>query len=184
MINLLVPETKAQIRAAKLNTVLVNYIVILVSAILFLAVVYGVGYYLMSNIQAGAEKRIEESEQQAAVYNDTRVAAQQLQANLGEARMMIDSDIDYAKILTDLGALTPKGVVIDKLVLQASSFTSPTQLQIYAETTEIGLAARDAFQSSPLFSSVTLGTMSSQDGIEGYPVSIELTVQFKRGSAI
>lgn len=184
MINLLVPETKAQIRAAKLNTVLVNYIVILLSAILFLGVVYAAGYYLMSSAKVGAEKRIEESEQQASVYNDTRIAAQQLQTGLSEARSMIDSDVNYAKILTDLGTLTPKGVVIEKLALSSNSFTAPTPLQIYAETTDIGLAARDAFQSSSLFSSVTLGTMSSQDGIEGYPVSIELTVQFKRGSAL
>lgn len=183
MINLLLPETKEQIRAAKLNTVLVTYLIILGCAIGFLALVYGGSYYLMSMAQSNAKQTTSENEERAAVYQDTRVAAQQLQTDLASARSMINSDIDYSTILTGLGALVPQGVVLQSLTLNTAMFTTPTEIQAYATTTELGLALRDALQGSSLVSSVTLGAVSSQGGIEGYPVSVKLTVTFKQGAA-
>jgi len=79
----------------------------------------------------------------------------------------------------------PEGTVIDKMSLNAASFTgTPVSLKIYTKTNEATVALRQKFQSTPLFSNVNFESVSgSSSGIAGYPVSISLTLTLNKAGA-
>ncbi len=74
MINLLPDETKRQLKAARLNTVLIKYIIFLVLAAIFLGAACGISYAVLSNSKDDAEKVI--SQNQNKLNSDTSIIEQ------------------------------------------------------------------------------------------------------------
>jgi len=79
----------------------------------------------------------------------------------------------------------PEGTVIEKIDLDAASFTgTPVSLKAYAKTNEAAVALRERFQNSPLFSNVNFESVSdSADGVTGYPISVSLTLTLNKVAA-
>ena len=109
MINLLPDEQQKDIRAARTNTLLLRYLILLVGAMIFLLGAFGVTYLSLTSSARQADEVRAENEQAATGYQETHAAATQLRNNLFSAKSLFENELRYSKMLLRLSALLPEG---------------------------------------------------------------------------
>ncbi len=184
MINLLPDDAKVEIRAARTNVILVKYIAILGLGLIFLCSVFLAAYFVLLSTKANAQATIDENASKSTAYNSVKIAASNLTTSLASAKSILNREVVYTRVLTSIAQAMPPGVVLDTLNLSPTTLGVPMTLQAFAKTTEAALALKTSFQKSPLFSNVTL--ISITDGPQGqagaYPKTISLSLTINRSS--
>jgi len=177
MINLLPIDKKAEIRAARTNLILVRYIVILLLATGFVLGSIYVTYTVLGFTKTSSEQTIASNDLRADVYSSTKSQVDALSASLAETKVLLDQEVRYSKVFVNIAQLMPAGTVFGKLALTDNSFAgTPTQAKVYAKTSADAVSLRQNFERSPMFSGVSFQTIvESGGGIEGYPVSVDMT---------
>lgn len=182
MINLLPPEHKAQIVAARANRLLLRYNILLLAAIGFLLAAIGLVYVYLGNTKAAAEASIEDNIARVSNYNAIEAEANSFRQNLTSAKQILDSDVTYTKVILEIAGVLPAGVVLDTLSLDSATFGTPTTLNTRARDYDTVLRLKDALQASNLFSDVSIQTISG--GGEGsYPLNAALSVTIRKDAA-
>lgn len=180
MINLLSDQRKDDIRAARANVILLRYSAIILLAILFIAGSLYVSYSLLEATKKSNEAIILSNDTKADIYSETKTQVDALSAQLSSASGVLNQEVRYSQVLVKLGQLTPAGAILDKLTLTSANFAgTPAEVTAYAKSTAEATALQSQFQGSPLFSQVTLQGTETQ-GIDGYPVTIKMTVTFNK----
>lgn len=182
MINLLPDNAKRQIKAGRTNIVLVRYIVFLIFGIVFLALISTAVYLFLMNSKANAEALIKVDTNKDDSYLSVQAQATTLRSGLSTAKSILDQEVSYSDILIGVAKALPKGVVIDSLSLDASTFGTPIKIEANAKSTDHALKLKDSFQKSPLFSNFSLQNISTnQSSTNGYPVTATISVTINRG---
>lgn len=175
MINLLPPEEKRQLRAARTNTLLARYNIILLCAVAFLGLAVGVVYIYLTSTKAGADATISENSTQTAQYSGVVDEANQFRNNLSIAKQILDREITYTNVLVNIAQIMPEGVVLDSLTLDAQTFGTETTLAASARDYDRALAFKDALQNSPHFTNAHFQNVDDS-GSGDYPLSLNLNV--------
>ena len=182
MINLLPPEDKRQIRAARSNTLLLRYNILTLGAVIFLLVAVGVVYFYLINVRSSAEQTIQDNQTRVAGYGKVRSEADTFRANLSTAKQILDKEVAYSNVVLEISKLLPKGIILRELRLDSQTFGTPTTLSAQAKSYESAIALKDAFSASPLFSDVHFQSITSEgsDNSGGssysYSVTLGLTI--------
>ncbi len=186
MINLLPVDKKIEIRAARTNVILVRYIVIILFALAFILGAMYVTYTVLGLTKTSSEEVIASNDVKAGVYSSTKSQVDALSASLSETRVLLDQEVRYSKVFVNIGKLMPANTVFDKLTLDSTSFTgTPVVTKIYAKTSEDAVALRESFEKSPIFTGVKFQTIvESGSGIEGYPVSADITFNLTKAASL
>ncbi len=184
MINLLASNKKAEIRAARTNLVLIRYTGIILVGLAFILGALYVTHTILGLTKQSSDQVIASNDLKAGVYSSTKTQVDALSASLAQTKLILDKEIRYSKVFVNVAQLMPAGTVFDKLTLDSSSFTgTPIATKVYAKNTAAANALRQQFQQSPLFSNVTFQPIvESGSGIEGYPVSDNVTFTFAKGA--
>jgi Tfp pilus assembly protein PilN len=182
MINLMPTDLKNELRAARTNVILLHYITVILVGAAFLALILWGAFILLGQIQDSSKRLIEANDTKAEVYSQTKQQVDSLSASLSEAKGILDQEIPYSNVLVNIAQQMPAGTIMDKITLDASSFSgTPLTLKVYAKTSADAVALRDRFQNSPFFSNVNFQSVSgTSDGVAGYPVSATLTLTLNR----
>jgi len=182
MINLLPDEIKSEVRAARTNVKLLNYMLILGMGVVFLCFIFVGVYLVLVSSKVNAEQAIADNQQKTNSYSAVQQQASILKSSLLTAKTVLDKEIIYSKIITGIAADMPAGTVIDSLNLTVATLGSPISLQAYAKTTDDALKLKQNFQRSSLFSNVSFQSLanSSSTKANGYPVSITLTLTINK----
>jgi len=185
MINLMPDRDKQEIRAARVNIILVRYIFVILIAFGFLVLLLAGSYVVLTQTKASAQQLIDSNDTKAEVYSSTKAQVDALSAGLSETKTILDQETLYSNVLMNIGQQMPTGTVIEEIDLNAASFTgSPVAMKAYAKTNDAAVALRERFQSSPLFSNVNFESVSdSAEGIPGYPISVMLTLTLNKVAA-
>lgn len=183
MINLLPPDAKHQIRAARANNLLIRYNLLLVGSLLFLLGAIGVVYVYLSNVKTSAQATINENQAKVASFTSTKNQADLFRQNLSIAKQILDREVNYTKVMLEIANILPSGTVLTGLTLDASTFGTETTLTAQAGSYEQALALKDAFSKSSLFTNVHFQSITATEGTSAYPLSVNLTVTFKRDAA-
>jgi Tfp pilus assembly protein PilN len=177
MINLLPPEDKRQLRAARTNTLLARYNIILLAAVAFLGLAIGVVYIYLTTTKAGADATVSENATETAQYAGVVEEANQFRNNLSIAKQILDREITYTNVLLNIAQVMPAGVELESLTLDAETFGAETTLSASARDYDRALAFKDALQNSPYFSDVHFQTVDdSQSGDHPLLISINVTI--------
>ncbi|MEP7204864.1 MAG: PilN domain-containing protein [Candidatus Saccharibacteria bacterium] len=186
MINLLPDDAKVEILAARTNVILVKYIIVLSLGLIFLCSISLVVYFVLLNTKAGAQATIDFNTSKSASYSSVKTAANDLTSSLATAKTILDKEVDYTKILTNIAQVMPAGVVLDSLSLSPTTFGTPITLQAFAKSTEAALALKTNFQQSPQFSNVTIVSMSdtTQGQTSDYPKTVSLSLTINRSPSL
>ena len=185
MINLLPDGAKIEMRAARTNVTLVKYIFVLGFGAMFLCFISIAVYFVLINTEASAKATVAENTSKSTAYSSVQAQSNSLKASLSSAKIILDKEVDYTKILTGIARVMPAGVVLDALSLSPTTLGAPITLQAYAKTTSAALALKDSFQKSFLFSNVTfLSLASGTSQATGYPVSISISLTINRSAAL
>jgi hypothetical protein len=182
MINLLPYDTKNEIRAARNNVTLMKYIFVILVGVAFLAVVADGIYTILMSTKSSAESVIQSNQSKVDAYTSSNNQAAALKNSLSNAKVILDQEIRYSEILTNIAALMPSGAVIENLNLTPDSFSKPTTLTIHAKSTDAALIVKDKFQVSPLFSNMSFVSIASGSASQdsGYPITAILNVTINK----
>lgn len=176
MINLLPPESKKQIRAARTNVLLARYNLLIAAAIVFLGLALGFVYIFLMNSKASAEATIQENTQKESTYSDVKNKADAFRAQLGDAKTIFDEQISYSRAALNLASLFPEGTAIDKLELDANSFTTPMTFNVKVKGEQEARNLLNNLQSSPFVTNVSQGGIAIITGDYNYTLEITLTL--------
>lgn len=179
MINLLPPEEKRQLRAARTNTLLARYNIILLGAVIFLALATGIVYLYLTSTKASADQTVRENATQTEQYANVLADTEQFRSDLSVAKQILDREIPYTSVILSIAQILPSGVILDSLVLDSEQFGAETQLQAAARNYDGVLALKDALQDSPFFSDVHFQSVATVDD-PNYPLSVTINVTISK----
>ena len=181
MINLLPDQRKTEIKAARINVLLVRYTGLLVLALAFILGVLTVSYMVLSSTKQNALAIIESNDVKADVYSSTKDQVDTLSAGLAQTKVILDQEILYSRVLMNLAQEMPAGTVMETLTLNESAFNgTPLSVRVFAKTTEQAVALQEKFRASTLFSNVSFQSIEQNNGVEGYPVSVSISFTLNR----
>lgn len=177
MINLLSTERKDEIRAARVNVILLRYKLLITLAFVFIGAALYVSYTILGTTMSNANKQVEANDVKADVYKDTKQQVDGLSAKLNDSKIILNQEIRYSQALVKIGQLMPAGTVLGDLTLNTASFNGqPVEVKAYAKSTNEAGMLQNNFQNSGLFNKVTIkGTETSQE-IDGYPVTVSMSL--------
>lgn len=181
MINLLAGERKDEIRAARVNVILMRYMVIIALAFAFIGAALYVSHSVLTVTMTNAQTLIAANDVKADVYSETKTQVDTLSAKLNDTKTILNQEIRYSQALVKMGQLMPAGTILGDLTLTTASFAGQAvEVKAYAKSTNEAGMLQSNFQSSGLFSQVTLkGTETNQE-IDGYPVTVSMSVVLNR----
>lgn len=179
MINLLPPKLQKEIRAARSNTLLLRYVILLIGSLVFLLVALLATYMSLSTTASQADATKEENERKAIGFTETQAAASQLRSNLAAAKTLFESETRYSLALVRLSNLLPDGSALDSLQLSPSSFTESMALTVRIRDQQTAEALQSNFTSSPYVSNVSLGRITTTNSAT-FPYSAEISFTLNR----
>ncbi len=181
MINLLPPDQQKEIRAARNNTLLLRYVILLFSALGFLLVALAITYFSLSQAGSQADETRMRNEERASGYASAQSTASQLRNDLSSAKSLFDDEIRFSLVVVRLSSLLPEGSAIDSLQIDSDSFLQPTTLSVQIDSRAAAEALQNNFASSPYVSNVSLGNISTNSG-SSYPYTVQLQFTFTRSA--
>ena len=182
MINLMPDDAKKELRAARINVLLLRYMFIIVLATAFLGLILFGATFLLDRTRISSQQLIDANDTKAEVYSATKAQVDTLSTSLSEAKGILDQEVVYSNVLMNIAQQMPAGTIIDEITLGSASFgAAPLTVKVYAKSTNDIVALQDSFKSSPLFSSVSFQTVSdTAGGIDGYPASATITLTLNK----
>lgn len=189
MINLLPPEAKRQMRAARSNVVLRRYFVILLIGLGLTAGVFLFGIQITVAQRVEADKIKAKSEASARDYAETRKAADNFTKDLATAKTILASDIKFSDLITDIAGVVPSGVILSDLSFTAENLNAPLVINARATTYDNAVKLKNSLEDSPIFENVSFQRVSSE-GTESqateitakYPVIATVSVKLSKRS--
>lgn len=184
MINLLPPETKSQITAARTNLLLLRYNVMLFIAVLFAFAAVGFSFIYLANAKGNAEKTIAYNKSKVSDYATVESEAASFRQNLTNAKQILDNDVTYTKVILEISNLMPPGVILNNLTLDSAEFGKPTVFSAKAKDYEDTLTFKNALQQSSLFSDASIQTITATDEADTtYKLTFTLSVTIDKSAA-
>lgn len=183
MINLLPPEDKRDIRAARANTLLIRYNVLLVGVFLFLMLAIGVVYVYLSTAKATAEATMQENTAKVGNLAATKEQAEAFRKNLSIAKEILNKEVNYTKVILKVAESMPAGTVLTGLSLDASTFGKETTLAAQTKSYEQAIKLKDSLSQSGLFTDVHFQSISASTDGSNYPITVNLMVTFDTKAA-
>jgi hypothetical protein len=184
MISLLPPDYKRDIGAARANTVLIRYNILLLATFAFLLMANGVVYAYLTTTKASGEKTIEENQTKVSSFSAVEAQASVFRQNLATAKQILDREVNYTKVILEVAQLMPAGTILTNLTLDSATFGTETVLIAKARSYDQALVLKDAFTQSSLFTNVHFQSINSADSAaDGYPVTVNINVTFKKEAA-
>lgn len=169
MINLLSPESKRSIRAARLNVTLRGYLVLTLLVVTGIGSIYGIGFYLVANEKAVAQKEKEAGELQLAQYAAATKQADTYKANLAVVKQIMSNEIVYSQFLTDTAAALPPNTILSNLTLSTAikpgKKPGATALEARAKSYADVLLLKEYLDKSGIFTGVSIVTTTRPDDL-------------------
>lgn len=180
MINLLPEQNKQQIRAARMNVILLryNFFVLIVIGVLCAICIFF--YIFLHNTQSNAISKSSENNQKATTYAKTRVAADEYRNNLSTASKILSNEVNYTNVIFTITKLLPSGVVLDGLSINPTDFGKQLSFSAHAKSVDKSKELKHNFEESTMFSNVYLQnvTDNSAGGAgSSYPIAVTISAK-------
>lgn len=184
MINLLSPDDRRQLSAARTNTLLLRYNVLL-GLVVIVLILEMVGIYTVLSLDKSRnEAVIRDNESKTQAYNSTKQAATQFKSDLTTAKYILDSQVPYTKLITTIANLLPSDAVLDTLALNPTTFGTPTQLTIHTGSYQSAIDVKQDLQNSKIFSDVSFQSVNQEGGnTNGHPYTAIYNVTISKEAA-
>ena len=183
MINLLPEETKKQLRAAHNNVTSLRYLTFSSIGAGFLAMACIVSFFFIQNTSSTGQTS-SSSQSTTSLFNTAKNQLSKLNSDISTARKILDLQINYSDVITEIANALPTGMVLENLTIDNTTVGTPTTLQIDARSADGQELLKANFQSSrsPLFSNfIITSTTPNPNTKSSYTTKFTCTVMIKRG---
>lgn len=113
MINLLPPEERRQLGAARSNTLLLRYSIVLLFILALLGSEIGGSYIFINAERARNEETAQENAAKTSQYAATRQQAEAFTSSLSTAKQILDDQTPYTALVLALAKAIPSSTSID-----------------------------------------------------------------------
>jgi len=183
MINLLPDEMKKDLRAARTNTVLLRYNIMLIFAVLFLAGALAIVYVFLSTMKTSAEQAIKENVVKEQSYVAVKQEADIFKNNLSDAKTIFDEELSYSRALVRYAQLFPDGTATNNIQFSPTSFNTPMDVSVKITGQSAAQALVKSMTTSPYVSGFSNKSITiSKDG--SYPYTMEVSFTLKKDIAL
>jgi len=183
MINLLSPDDKLQLRAARSNVLLLRYTILIIVTIVAVGLVFGSGFFITMQERTAAEQQQQNDSAKTAGYSTVRKNAEAFAQNLTTAKKIISQEIIYSKLLTDIAKTLPRGSVLADLSLNPDSLGKSVPLSARTKNYDGALRLKNTLEESALFADVSIVSINRDEARKDYPVSVNLNVTITTDTA-
>ena len=186
VINLLPYDMKKQTRAARMNVILLRYVVLMILAGVFLTLACIFTNYILStsNNTAATDK----NSSIVSPTNSQPVSQSELSnysTNISTAKSILARQITYSDVVLGIASCLPEGSIIKSISLNDGSYNASISLLVLAKSNDIEPKLKDNFQKSSLFTDYKIQPSTSTiESDSDYPVTINVNVSIKKGNAI
>lgn len=183
VVNLLPYKSKQQIRAARSNVILVKFTAILGLAAIFLASASGATYLILNNMETNAKANTTSNTTETKLYEQYKAQATTLSGAISNAKSILDRQVSYSTIMTELSSKLPEGVVIESLSLNSATLGTPMTLQLHAKSSDKLTQFRDNLQGSTMFTNYTLQSSNNvSSDPSGYTTVAQISLTINKGA--
>lgn len=185
MINLLPTDYLRQLRAARTNVLLLRYSTGMFLAAICLALATLAVFMLLSNIKTAAESTIASNEARVGNFASVQSQADVYRQNLSNAKILLDSEIQYSKIYLEIARIMPVGTALESLDLNPSNIGTPLSLPVKIMGEKQAASLLSTFRSSAMFNnSASYGALTPNTGSDSgtYPYVITINVTINKGA--
>lgn len=167
MINLISPDKKQDIRAARTNVILVQYGIALFSLGVLIGLIYGLGFWLVSQEKTAVDAKLLSQNEQSAAYAAVEKEAETFRQNLTIAKNILGKETVYSEFLITLASVMPQGTIITNLSLGGPVVATNTGTTLDARTSSYAkvLELKSKLEQSVLFENVSITNASRPDSI-------------------
>lgn len=183
MINLLPPIQLQNTKAAKLNLILVRYIIILSGAFLFVLIALFVTYQFLANSATAADTKKAENEASARELAPIEAQADALRGEIDSAKTLFDSQYRYSLVLLRLSQAIPNGSALTTVNLSEDMFNEPMVFDFSITGEAAAVALQKSLTESPYFFDVTLSKLNTNSSNRAYPYTLTITTRVDRSIA-
>lgn len=175
MINLLPDDNKKELRAGRANTVLRQYITIVLFALAFLAGLTGFAWVTLEQAKLNAQRRLEQSQQETNAFSETQKSAEEFRADLTTAKSILDKNIAYSHLMLRIADAFPNNIEISNLILDAETIDEPMTFDLSVGTKRDATELRKRLsQDETLFSDVHIVAIEEIEGGTRATISVTL----------
>ena len=178
MINLLPPKIKQELKFARLNSIVVYYLKIVVALIVFLGVAFVSTWNYLNQRIATADNDLAQKQTVINSYKPTVLAAKQFNSRVAAIKTIQGSQAKFSLLLDDIAKFTLKGTAITSISLTGDD-TKPVQIMATATSYNQAVSLRDALASSPRISGADLIGIAGS----GSAYTVTIIIGFKPGEA-
>jgi hypothetical protein len=125
MINLLSVESKRELRAARHNVTLRQYVFTILILGGLITASYAVGYVMLMNQENASKQQLAQFKPQREQYAKTIEEATTYNDNLTIAKSILENEILFSNFMTTIAKTMPQGVTLVNINLKAEDFAQP-----------------------------------------------------------
>lgn len=196
MINLLSPRAKRDIRAARINVILVQSCLAILALTVLISTIYGVGFWIVRQEKVTTLTKLASQTAEAKQYDVYRKKADDFKNDLKTAKTVLDSSYSYSEFLLTLARDIPDETIITSIVIGAPTTTTGSTagsitLSARASTYNKILDLKRSLEASTLFENVNIVSYTRPDNLsiqpEGekkYPFDATLSVKLSDSKSI
>lgn len=183
MINLLPADTKKQIRAARVNSILIKYLFTVIFAACFLAISCASIYLFLQNNEneSSNNEPITTNQIKDEEYNLVKKQHDNMVVSFTNIKQILDQQPSYSDIIMTLGRTLPHGVIIEELSLDNSKIGSPITIKARAKTEDEATGLKNSFKDSELFTNFSIQSIKSSSSVSGYPIEVTMNLTINKG---
>ena len=172
MINLLSTNDQRQLAAARTNSLILRYILMMSIMIVVLALEMLGVYFLLSSDKARNEAMIIDNQQKASGYNTVTAQANKFRSDLAISKYILDKQAPYSSLILAIAQALPTGAVLDGLSITPANFGVPTSLIVQTDTSETAIRVKTQlqdvmFNNKHIFSDVSFESISAPGAAAG-----------------
>lgn len=183
MINLLPNKTKKEIHAARTNIVLIDYVVFLIVAIIFLVITFASIYFQLNSMKNTAEETIKNATTNNSFYDQNNQTGD-IGAVIATAQSILTRRISYSDIVIGIGTSLPFGSIVNKISLTESLLNTPLRVDFRAKSTSIVPELLANLQKIPIFNDVQCQPAISASDLPDYPILISCNLMINRAVSL
>jgi glyceraldehyde-3-phosphate dehydrogenase/erythrose-4-phosphate dehydrogenase len=105
------------------------------------------GIYFVLNLDKTNDLAvIRDNESKTAAYAETKKAADEFKSNLSNAKIILDNQVPYTKLITTIANILPADAQLDTLTLNPTTFGTPTTLTIHTKSYQSAIDVKQYMQ--------------------------------------
>jgi Tfp pilus assembly protein PilN len=181
MINLIPHNLKSERLYGRRNRILIGYIVALITAAVLVALTMLISIRFVGSEETSLKKTIDDNQIQITALESQIKDLSSVSSRLSTADKLYENNIEFSKLIPDIGSLLPQGTILNSLSLTGGN-TDPLSLDVDLLNADLAAVLQRNLVNSELFEAADINSISGKSGASNYRFTASVSVSFT-GSA-